>query len=133
VTNALPAILTNSVAQTKVGATIGTANGSSLTNLTYKWVIAPAGDGLVNLGKLTITNLTGNITLNSMSGVDTTMGVPGVVLAIADGSTRTVALPANCFSADGVRTYYVTNGTARIFAFTVYGSSWTNCSCVPSF
>ena len=127
-----PAILTNSVTQTAVGATIGTANGSALTNLSYIWVTNAVNTGNLPLGRLLITNLTGNITITGFSDFDDTRGCTYAMLAIADGSTRTVALPAYCFSTDGARTYYVTNGTARMFQFSVT-KVWTNCACVPSF
>jgi hypothetical protein len=109
-------------------------DGSSITNLSFAMDTNQVNTGILPANKVTMTNLTKNITLAGFSGLD-----PGrwtTAILIATNSTalpRTIALPPGVVTQDGARSYSVPAKQARIFQFGIWCKSFTNAVTAPAF
>lgn len=129
VSNSIPAIITNSVTQTAVGATIGAANGNSLTNLA--WASATNGvlAGQCDFSRHdTTTNASSAFSLSvNIANVPTTTQDTLIMHVKNTGSTFAVTTDNTTWlNSDHSATHYVTNGHTLNIMVTVQPSTYTN-------
>ncbi len=67
---ALTNVFDGGITLPSITATTVTGNGAGLTNLTYNLLTNAINTGVLPVGKTTFTNITGNITIAGVSGVD---------------------------------------------------------------
>ncbi len=96
VSNSIPAVITNSVTQTAVGATLGVANGNALTNINMAVATNGIGNGIFAFGTGNYTtNVSGNISLRPFGSVSPNLYECFIIRVVPSGADCAVALPPN--------------------------------------
>lgn len=102
---------------------------AGITLLTNKGIA-----GVIRSGQVTVTNITGSITLAGITGLDSSRWNSTILVCTnSTGSDVTVTIPGSVITTDGLRTYTVTNKQVRVFSFGGIGGVITNMSTVPQF
>lgn len=120
-----------------VGLQLNSLNASSILGLdgtknviNWKWATnaftAAATFPVSTSGQYSLTNAAGAVTFTSVSGTDASNVAWGTCIIDANGSDRTLTLPANWRVPDGVRTITVTNGTIGSLTVFCYANKYTN-------
>jgi hypothetical protein len=109
-------------------------DGGSITNLSFSMDTNRVNTGILPANKVTMTNLTSNITLAGFSGLDPGRWCTAILIA-TNGTLvpRVVSLPPGVVTQDGARLYSVGARQARIFQFGIWCKSFTNAVTAPAF
>ncbi len=96
VSNSIPPVITNSVTQTAVGATIGAADGHALTNLNLAVATNAIDTGSFSFGAGNYTtNVSGNLILGAFGNVSVDRYECFIMRVVPSGGDCTVTLPPN--------------------------------------
>jgi hypothetical protein len=108
-------------------------SGAGLTNVNLA-VSTNAFAGVLAAGEACLTNMTGNVTINGVSGTDPHRLWSAYLLCVNDSASPcTVTFPATCKGqGQGIGpVYYVTNGTTAEFHLNGFGNRYTNINWSP--
>jgi hypothetical protein len=103
-------------------------DGSPLTNLVLVLQTNAINTGILPCNKVTVTNLTGNITLGGFSGIDPNVWNTAILMATnSTGADKTVTLPPGIVGDDGQpqTSAIVTNQSSKVFTFRIM-KNYTN-------
>jgi hypothetical protein len=109
-------------------------DGSSITNLNFAMDTNQVNTGILPANKVTMTNLTRNITIAGFSDLDPSRWSTAILLATNSTSIpRFISLPPGVVTQDGARVYGVGARQARIFQFGIWCKSFTNAVTAPAY